>query len=227
MEKWARQMPHVQFLCVCVESQWVAQMFHRMFDFQGALNAYIPSREYMPRGYGQLGCSGFIIADAEGNFVSRKTLAYLQYRQGAFLDVEGILADLVPESLFQASADETNKGYKGVTEEGTEENNKVAHSAPLGIASMDHEHETCAKAFKSLMEERSETNLRAVLQQLQNHFAHEEALMVCHGFGGDPNDPFSALTSHVKDHKRILVIAEDELNRLQQSAVDCQSTTSV
>ena len=223
MERWARQMPYVQFLCVCVDTLGVAQMFQRMFDFKGALNAYIPGRGYMPRGYGQLGCSGFIIADSNGNFVSRKTLAYLQYREKAFLHVEGILADLVPNSSETVST-VTNDVKEAANTRGKKEDLQLHR---IGISSMDDEHEACVEAFKVLMDERTETSLRRVLHELQNHFAHEEALMVQHGFGGDPTDPFSALTSHIKDHKRILAIAETELERMLQSTVNCQSNTNV
>jgi hypothetical protein len=54
-------------------------MFDSMFGFEHALNCFIPSRAYMPQGYGQLGCSGFVVSDGDGNFVSRKTAAFLQY----------------------------------------------------------------------------------------------------------------------------------------------------
>ena len=75
MEAWARKMPQVQFLCVCVESKEVAIAFHCMFRFEHMVNGYIPSRGYMPVGYGQLGCSGFIVSNKDGYFVSKKTSA--------------------------------------------------------------------------------------------------------------------------------------------------------
>jgi len=87
-----------QFLCVCVESESVARYFHRSY-FEGTdvVNCYIPSSRYMPRGYGQLGCSGFIISDSEGRFVSRRTSAYLQRGEAAFRHVESILDGLLRE----------------------------------------------------------------------------------------------------------------------------------
>uniref|UniRef100_A0A6U9ZBN9 Hemerythrin-like domain-containing protein n=1 Tax=Pseudo-nitzschia australis TaxID=44445 RepID=A0A6U9ZBN9_9STRA len=100
MQKWAATIPSVQFACVCVESAQVAAAFHRMFRFDEApllVNCYIPSRNYMPVGYGQLGCSGFVVSDAKGNFVSRKTMAYLQHGERAFGFVESLLEDLVPD----------------------------------------------------------------------------------------------------------------------------------
>ena len=97
MEAWARIMPQVQFLCICVESKEVAIAFHRMFRFEHVVNGFIPSRGYMPVGYGQLGCSGFIVSDKDGYFVSKKTSAYLQYGEAAFEEVEELLEELVPE----------------------------------------------------------------------------------------------------------------------------------
>ena len=99
MEAWARSNPDVRFLCVCVESKQVAMAFHHMFQFNKAMNAYIPSRPYFPVGYGQLGCSGFIISDKDGYFVSRKTRAFLQYGEDAFNHVETLLARLVPPKI--------------------------------------------------------------------------------------------------------------------------------
>ena len=96
MESWAqRHGDVVRFLCVCVDALGVAKMFDRMFRFEHVLNAYIPSRDYFPEGYGQLGCSGFIVADENGNFISRKTKAYLDVGEEAFLDVERLLAKYI------------------------------------------------------------------------------------------------------------------------------------
>lgn len=93
MEAWARRYrDRAQFLCVCVESRQVAVAFSRMFDLRAAVNGYVPGRSYMPVGYGQLGCSGFIVSDSKGCFVSRKTRAYLDYGEDAFSQVEEILA---------------------------------------------------------------------------------------------------------------------------------------
>ena len=94
MEYWARSFSEdVQFLCVCVDTQGVAIQFGQMFQFQKVINCYIPSRRYLPVGYGQLGCSGFIVINKDGTtFLSRKTRAYLQYGEDAFPHVEEILS---------------------------------------------------------------------------------------------------------------------------------------
>ncbi len=124
MEAWAKSMPQVQFLCVCVESEQVAIAFHRMFRFEHAINGYIPSRGYMPVGYGQLGCSGFIVSDKDGCFVSRKTIAYLDYDQQAFRFVEKMLDDLVPPMIEAPSSVDMGRaqasGDGGRNQNGTE-----------------------------------------------------------------------------------------------------------
>jgi hemerythrin len=111
MRHWASTIPGVQFLEVCVESEAVALNFHQNFEFGDnpvdakddddaepiVMNGWIPSRHYMPVGFGQLGCSGFVICDANGNFVNKKTAAYLQYGHDAFRHVESILAGLLVE----------------------------------------------------------------------------------------------------------------------------------
>jgi hypothetical protein len=224
MEMWARTIPNVQFLAVCVESQGVAKLFDRMFDFQKVLNCYIPARQYFPHGFGQLGCGGFIISDADGNFVSRKTRAYTEYGELAFREVEAILASLVTTTTNSSSSISNTSSRSSMVannkeEKGDDDTSAYEHCLPplIGIASMDHEHEACAKALMALLDYPTKPNLRVVLKELQNHFAHEEALMVKYRFGGTPGDAFSAVTSHVKDHKRILGICENGLSHKKNS----------
>jgi hypothetical protein len=210
---------NVQFLCVCVDStnaQRVAILFHNLLDVRQVVNAYIPSSFYMPRGFGQLGCSGFVVVDTAGNFVSRKTTAYLDYGEGAFRHLEQVLQDLVaeeertvPGSLVSTSRLDHDKpdGHQGV------QGDDPYIPPTTGIASMDHEHETCTKALQALVDHPNQKNLQVAYDELQGHFAHEEALMVEHGLGGaaGSGDPFSPLTSHMKDHQRILRMFEHVL----------------
>lgn len=88
MELWAQGElgGRVDFLCICVESLEVAQMFGEMFRFRHVTNGWIADHKYGPR-YGQLGCSGFVVLDGDGNFLSRKTAAFLQYDVAAFQDL--------------------------------------------------------------------------------------------------------------------------------------------
>ncbi|KAG7342532.1 hypothetical protein IV203_007625 [Nitzschia inconspicua] len=227
MESWARSYQNsVQFLCVCVETnnaQRVATFFHHTFNFTLVVNAYIPSMQYMPRGFGQLGCSGFVVSDGDGNFVSRKTKAYLDSGEEAFDHVEQILAGLLRDKVVAANFSSSSQQPSQKTTVAMDEYLTVPS---VGVSSMDHEHETCLTALKNLIQSPSKKNLQVVYEELVNHFAHEEALMVEHGFGGMVGDPFSPLTSHIKDHRRILDLIEHELKlgNNTSAAGTCNST---
>ena len=195
-------------------------MFDEMFGFEYATNCFIPSREYLPRGYGQLGCSGFIVADAQGNFVSRKTAAFLSYGEAAFRQVESILNSLGGAPPAPAPVKCVVSDKAPASDERTGGDSSIPQ---LGIASMDEEHERCDQALQIALEQPSLENLRAVLAKIQNHFAHEEGLLVLHGFGGNPNDPFSALALHTKDHKRILELVEASIQTRSKGNNNCSS----
>lgn len=189
-------------------------MFDCMFQFEHAVNAHVPGRGYLPRGYGQLGCSGFIVVDANGNFVSRKTLAFLQHGEMAFRHVEELLEQQLDSEKLVTEEEKEENGEQ-TQQDTTKTEAAVENYLPplIGIASMDDEHERCAEALHTLAVSPTRDNLQAVLKELEHHFAHEEAVMIQHGFGGDADSPFSALTSHVKDHQRILDLARTELKR--------------
>ena len=112
MEQWAAQPRYretVQYLCVCVDNENVAKDFGRMFKFRNVVNAFIPRREFMPVGYGQLGCSGFVIVDGQGCFVTKKTKSFLNYGEDAFLDVERILSELHSHLVVKKDVESMNQ----------------------------------------------------------------------------------------------------------------------
>mmetsp|Transcript_11821 Transcript_11821/g.14742 ORF Transcript_11821/g.14742 Transcript_11821/m.14742 type:complete len:223 (+) Transcript_11821:269-937(+) len=206
MELWAKAYPNVQFICVCVESKGVASMFYSMFRFERAVNCYIPDRRYFPVGYGQLGCSGFIVVDGKGCFVSRKTRAYLQYGDAAFSHVEKLLSQQLKLPMYNTAP--TRQKIQNVEQ-----------LSSVGVHSMDKEHEACAESLSQLVKSLSMEALKRVLDDLVHHFDHEEKLMQQYGFGqggggGGTNATFSPFASHAKDHQRILDIARNELKRL-------------
>ena len=90
---------------------------------------------------------------------------------------------------------------------------------PLQVASvknaaLDEEHERCAAALERLARERSEEAARAVLQEYEAHFSHEEELLDRHlyttvlreeaagGGGGGFSADGGARRSHFNDHQR-------------------------
>mmetsp|Transcript_28902 Transcript_28902/g.42463 ORF Transcript_28902/g.42463 Transcript_28902/m.42463 type:complete len:225 (-) Transcript_28902:373-1047(-) len=219
MEEWANLYSGVRFLTVCVDVLGVAFQFGRMFGLQKAINCFIPSKEYFPRGYGQLGCSGFIVSDQDGCFVTAKTMPYLQYGDAAFAHVEKILLEHFGQSpCIDLSHDPTT-----IESKTDDDINQPVPS--VGIKSMDAEHERCEEALSQLQTKLTFRALENVLLELSNHFSHEEQLMETHGFGKSAagiQGGFSPLVSHANDHQRILTLVSSELARCARSA-SCSS----
>eukprot|EP01083_Nonionella_stella_P080017 219655_1 len=231
MEAWAKKIPQVQFLCVCVESRQVAVAFHSMFRFTKVVNGYIPSRGYMPVGYGQLGCSGFIVSDKNGCFLSKKTRAYLQFGEAAFDYVESLLAPHIVIDLTSDEEEEEKKEQDREHNKIVDEKQKVEMPASVGVTAMDDEHQECTDAFNQVIEQPTAENLKHLSEVLTCHFAHEEELMrqfskkarKSHSSSSNSSNnssnsnsmsSFSALDSHIMDHKRILNILNEEVHRV-------------
>lgn len=274
MRHWASVIPNVQFLEVCVESEDCALRFHKTFGFGDnpvghdidkdpvVVNGFIPSRPYFPVGFGQLGCSGFVISDVNGNFVSRKTSAYLQYGQDAFRHVESILTDLLIEMENDKPAEvaapsktvidrgppgqiskkqKTDSATASITDDSSASSSSrgnengspapvLATEAPpsVGVEAMDAEHQICADSFNRALKDPNFETLQEVFDLLCSHFAHEEELIAkYYGISLENPSEFSALSSHRKDHFRMLDIAANELNRvaiLHAAANSCTTT---
>lgn len=224
MESWAKSILGAQFLCVCVESRRVAIAFHQMFEFEQVTNAYIPSRGYMPVGYGQLGCSGFIVSDKNGCFVSRKTRAYLQYGEAAFRDVESILDNLIPKaSNTETELTEAKQPVTSTKDIKKEDLFKKVELPPsVGVDAMDDEHKECTESFNKVIENPSLANLKQLFNILQVHFDHEEEIMEQYS-GKSGNSSFSSINSHRMDHERILNIAKVEVERMTVKKSPCES----
>jgi hemerythrin len=154
-----------------------------------------------------LGCSGFIVSDGHGCFVSRKTKAYLQYGDNAFLHVEQLLHQNF--AIQPWTEEEMNAKTEDVL-------NPNWTLPSVGVSSMDHEHEECEEALSLLLRTQSAESLRKALEKLIEHFQHEENLMKSSGFGR-PGESFSPYANHVKDHERILDIGYFELAKLTKA----------
>lgn len=93
------------FICACVLGDPSASMLSKEFGnelkLQHCINAFIDNRQDMPE-YGQLGCSGFIVLDAQHNVVSKATSAFMQVRSLAFAHVEALLDALVARQTLPA-----------------------------------------------------------------------------------------------------------------------------
>lgn len=232
MEAWAKSIPHVQFVCVCVESKQVGMAFHHMFQFENVINGYIPSRGYMPVGYGQLGCSGFIVSDKDGCFVSRKTKAYLDYGEGAFRHVEQLLEELVPTpTLPEPEPEVAEISKENEVKKDVKKKMRMDPPASVNVDSMDDEHKECTDSFNNVMNDPTFDNFQKLYNILKSHFDHEEELIAEYysektNHHNDPSSSsapsssssmsssFSALTSHKMDHQRMLNMAQTELQRV-------------
>lgn len=186
----------------------------------------------MPRGYGQLGCSGFIVSDDNGCFVTRKSPAYLQYGEGAFRHVESLLSDLLQSTETKESPKRQKRGLMKNEEEKKEEKKvcqpieeakkkmkdlkeKIKPPPSVGVDAMDDEHQECTDSFNKVIENPTADNLLDLYNVLKEHFDHEEKLMMEYSeTKSDDSSSFSAINSHKNDHDRILNIAKEELDRL-------------
>lgn len=225
METWATLSPYgdkVQYLCVCVEQPpnglYVCKLFANMFSFDKAVNAYIPGRSYMPVGYGQLGCSGFIVVDGQAQFISRKSKAFLDYGEEAFRDVERMVQmELqrlnVDEATTTTPSSQSKEEHSTTSQNESKKETIVSIECPssVGDAAMDEEHQECTTAINYLLQNPTQEALTEVIQVLEEHFRHEEDLLRDNGFGSD-TDPLSPLVSHRKDHDRILNIGKEVLD---------------
>ncbi len=96
-------------------------------------------------------------------------------------------------------------------------------TASVHVAELDAEHERCAAALSALAERRDAPSLRGVIDEYTAHFAHEEALLDEHLYGGEEAPAAAAAggfsigasmrRSHWSDHKKML----DELSALDSA----------
>eukprot|EP00440_Ansanella_granifera_P002005 gb/GFBE01002170.1/.p1 GENE.gb/GFBE01002170.1/~~gb/GFBE01002170.1/.p1 ORF type:complete len:378 (+),score=83.18 gb/GFBE01002170.1/:1-1134(+) len=111
-----------------------------------------------------------------------------------------------------------------------EEEELLSTLPSVGHEGMDQQHDSCVSTLRTLLSKLSVQSLRRVRDELVHHFAEEETLLRGSGFGSDTCDScaeqasatsgFSALGSHIKDHHRIIAMAEDALTSLKDA---CES----
>lgn len=93
MDRWAVKYKHAEFICVSCAGPSLASQFVRELQLRHCKVATLPPRS-QPR-WGQLGCNGFVILDANHDIVSRATSPWLQAKDLAFEHVEALLDALV------------------------------------------------------------------------------------------------------------------------------------
>jgi len=87
----------------------------------------------------------------------------------------------------------------------------------VGHEGMDAEHQECIGALKGLSSNLTVQSLRKARQMLKEHFDEEEKLLRESSFGGGDDGPFSALRGHLKDHDRIIRLADNALATLSSA----------
>ena len=147
-----------------------------------------------PFRFGQLGCSGFIISDENGCFVSRKTKAYVDIGDDAFRYVEKLLFD---KFGIQPVGTQNQKTKQGGGD--GDVMNPDWNLPSVGHIQMDEEHEQCEEALSRRLSTPNADSLTQVMELLTSHFQHEENLMKVSGFG-NPSEKFSPYANHVSDH---------------------------
>lgn len=92
MERWAKgkYKDQVNFICVSCAGPRMALAMGQESKFNFVTNGVITRQEDMPK-WGQLGCNGLIILDADHKVVLPKSSAFLQVNHIAFRHVEVIL----------------------------------------------------------------------------------------------------------------------------------------
>lgn len=96
MDAWAlRYAEQASFVCVCCAGPQLAAQFAKELKLKACTNVWVEEDD-MPL-WGQLGCNGFIILDAQHQVVRQSTSAYLEVRELAFRQVESLLAALISQ----------------------------------------------------------------------------------------------------------------------------------
>lgn len=121
-------------------------------------------------------------------------------------------------------------------EEGTDEPNETqsddedATVASVNHEGMDRDHEECTDALRGLLQSLCKPSLRKARAAIADHFEREEALLREEGFGEDKRGKeesggmFSAMDNHIKDHQRIVALADDALGNLDGACDSVQGS---
>jgi hypothetical protein len=90
MDVWAQQyFGQASFVCVGCAGPDLASTFAKQLRLSKCLTTYVD--EANGPQWGQLGCNGFIVLDAQGKVACRQTSAFLEVQDLAFAHVESIL----------------------------------------------------------------------------------------------------------------------------------------
>jgi len=231
MMRWAVEgrFKDVGFFCCCVDPaalQTCAEFETNYFVDAppSLLNGFVDprSRRDFPNFKVQLGCSGFVVFDGNRKVKVSATLPWLQHREGgaasaAFRDVERHLRELGHGAVSSDRSPEPELGAGAGRRSLSPRSLEALVVASVGHRDMDAEHDKCAAALHSLREKLTVASLRVARSEISAHFRHEEQLLRAADFGAARLGMigFSPLEGHVKDHERIVGLADEALANLQ------------
>ena len=237
MQTWRRAFPETEarFLCVCVDGypEATAREFQRLYFDRDMINAFIDSREDFPRFQTQLGCQGLVVVDAEGNFATQRSPAFLDHRNAAFRVVEDALRALATRAARgHAVADAPDGGGAPRDEKAARFATNACEEAPadsddedafafealpaVGHDGMDADHAEIERLMRRAWASRSARDVQSLADAFRAHAAEEEALLrgaedaSARSEGGTDGDVSStpdalrASASHASDHARVL-----------------------
>lgn len=184
------------------------------------MNALI-DRNDLPSFRVQLGCSGFVIIDENGYFITTKSKAFLDYGDTAFYEVEALLR--THSNAFKNDESQSTQQLKQSNTNTSEEKKidlptSISALPAIGHAEMDEEHDKIVEYINILLQEKSRRALEKVKIEFMEHSSSEEELLSQLGFGsiGGGGD-LSPLKSHADDHKRIINVMDTILGRSSTS----------
>jgi len=218
MDRWAKSAKYdCNFICICVlgdrSAVSLSVQFAKELRLQHCINSFIDNRQDMPE-YGQLGCSGFIVLDADHKVLSKSTTPFNENPRRAFTHVETLLEPFKRSNGSIAGEPGTvGMGAATDTQLGQEFVDSKLSLVSVKVASMDAEHASCAEALRKLATDHSRVALEGVLKEIVEHFGHEEALFEEYGFAANQDEKFSAKKTHIKDHHRILAKIQGQLQQ--------------
>jgi len=218
MDRWAKSAKYdCNFICICVLGDRGAMSlsveFANELRLEHCINSFIDNKRDMPE-YGQLGCSGFIVLDADHNVLSKATSPFNDNPKRAFKHVETLLEPFKRSgSAIVNETDMLGDGAATDTQLGQDFVDGKLTLASVNVPSMDAEHASCADALRKLATDRSRVALEDVFKEIAAHFGHEEALFEEYGFGANQDEKFSAKKSHIKEHHRLLAKIQGQLQQ--------------
>jgi hemerythrin len=224
MEAWAAsdRFRNILFLCINVdepmsEAQAASNKFIHDLNLLQSTIGFVEERP----AFGQLGCSGFIVADKFGDVILPRSPAYLQYGHHAFLWMERFLVSLESKAseLTSNSPSQPNKKTANTEAEtdstkrnnvGTQDFLKLLNSSlkKTSIKSMDDDHAICFDLLAELVSKKEQKKSEALQlldelhNHLQDHFEQEEFFMDKCKYGGGRKG--MGFEGHRNDHNAIL-----------------------